>query len=52
MYLMHAAIQPRQRGFRLFGFRIWGFPKIRGTILGVPMIRIIVYGGLYWDPLI
>ena len=22
---------------------IWGFPKIRGTILGVPIIRIIVY---------
>ena len=21
---------------------IWGFPKIRGTILGVPIIRIIV----------
>ena len=31
---------------------IWGFPKIRGTILGVPITRIIVYWGLYWDPLI
>ena len=29
---------------------IWGFPKIRGTILGVPIIRIIVFGGLYWGP--
>ena len=23
-----------------------GFPKIRGTILGVPIIRIVVYWGL------
>ena len=30
----------------------WGFPKIRGTFLGVPIIRIIVFGGLYWGPLI
>ena len=30
----------------------WGFPKIRGTILGVPIIRIIVYWCLYWGPLI
>ena len=30
----------------------WGFPKIRGTLLGVPIIRIIVFGGLYWGPLI
>ena len=29
---------------------IWGFPKIRGTILGVLIIRIIVFGGLYWGP--
>ena len=29
----------------------WGFPKIRGTFLGVPMIRIIVYWGLQWGPL-
>ena len=33
----------------LLGF---GFPKIRGPILGVPIIRIIVYWGLYWGPLI
>ena len=31
---------------------IWGFPKIRGTILRVPIIGIIVYWGLYWGPLI
>ena len=24
-----------------------GFPKIRGTLLGVPKIRIIVFWGLY-----
>ena len=29
---------------------IWGLPKIRGTILGVPIIRIIVFWGLYWGP--
>ena len=32
--------------------RIWRFPKIRGTILRVPKIRIVVFGGLYWVPLI
>ena len=30
----------------------WRFPKIWGTILGVPILRIIVYWGLYWGPLI
>ena len=25
--------------------KIWGFPKIRGAILGVPIIRIIVFLG-------
>ena len=30
---------------------IWGFPKIRGTFLGVPIVRTIVYWGLYWVPL-
>ena len=30
---------------------IWGFPKIRGTPLGVPIIRTIVFWGLYWGPL-
>ena len=31
---------------------IWSFPKIRGTILGVPVKRIIVFWGLYWGSLI
>ena len=31
---------------------MWGFPKIRGTLFGVPIIRIIVYWGLQWGPLI
>ena len=33
--------------FTLYG----GFPKLRGTLLGVPIIRIIVCWGLYWGPL-
>ena len=31
---------------------IWGFPKIRGTFLGVPIRRTIKYWGLYWSPLV
>ena len=31
---------------------ILGFPKIRGTFLGVPIIRTIVFWGLYWGSLI
>ena len=31
---------------------MWRFPKIRGTSLGVPIIRTIVFWGLYWGPLI
>ena len=27
-----------------------GFPKIRGTLSGVLIIRIIVFWGLYWGP--
>ena len=34
------------------GQSIWGFPKIRGTILGILIIGIIVFWGLYWGPLI
>ena len=26
-----------------------GFPKIRDTILGVPIIRIMMFWGLHWD---
>ena len=28
----------------------WGFPKIRCTTLGVPIIRTTVFWGLYWGP--
>ena len=28
----------------------WGFPKIRGIILGAPIIRSIVFWVLYWGP--
>ena len=31
---------------------LWGFPKLRGIFLEVPIIRIIVFWGLYWGPLI
>ena len=31
---------------------IWGFPKIRGTFLGIPIIRTIVYWGRNWGSLI
>ena len=31
---------------------MWGFPKIRGTVLGVPIIRIIVFWSRYWGSLI
>ena len=30
--------------------RFGNFPKTRGTLLGVPIIRIIVCWGLYWGP--
>ena len=30
---------------------ILGFPKIKGHLLGVPIIRIIVVWGLHWGPL-
>ena len=29
-----------------------GFPKSRGTILGVPIMRTIVVWGLYWGPFV
>ena len=32
--------------------RFFWFPKIRGTILAVPIIRTKVFWGLYWGPLI
>ena len=39
-------------GFGVEGVGLWGFPKIRGTILGVPVMRIIIYWGIYRGPLI
>ena len=35
---------------RLVQVNKWGFPKIRGTFLGVPIIRIIIFWGLHWGP--
>ena len=29
---------------------MWGFSKIRGTFLGVPIIKARVFEGLYWGP--
>ena len=29
---------------------IWRFPKVRNTFLGAPIIRTIVFWGLYWGP--
>ena len=29
-----------------------GVSKIRGTFLGAPILRIIIFWGLYWGPLI
>ena len=64
MLQLHEAVQASTvrwastliRGRLLFGifgfFPEWGFPKIRGTILGVPIIRTIIFWGLYWGPLI
>ena len=42
----------RGLGLRSSPLDIWGFPKIRGTILGVPIIRTKLFLGLYWGPLI
>ena len=33
------------RTYRVLGLR---FLKIGGTLLGVPIIRVIIYWGLYW----
>ena len=37
---------------KVHGQRIWWFPKIRGTLLGAPIIKTILFGGLYWGPLL
>ena len=31
---------------------MWGFPRIRGTILKVPIVRTRIFWGLRWGPLI
>ena len=41
---------PFRHGMGLGDVNIWGFPKIWGTFLGVPIIATIVYLGLYWGP--
>ena len=35
----------------LYGHK-WGFPKIRGTFLRIPIIRTTVYWGLYLGTLV
>ena len=38
--------------FRMAGLSIWGFPKIRGTLLGVPIIRInSILGSILASPI-
>ena len=39
-------------GLSCFWTGMWGFPKIRGALLEVPIIRTIVFWGLYWGSLI
>ena len=34
------------------GVSIWGFPKIRCIFLEVPIIRTVLFWGLYWGTLI
>ena len=29
---------------------MWGFPQIRRPFWGVPIVRIVVFSGLYWGP--
>ena len=36
----------------MYGETHGGFPKLGGTFLRLPVIRIRVYWGLYWDPTI
>ena len=38
---------PSANSWTLGDYNIWGFPQIRDTFLGVPIIRIIVFWGLY-----
>ena len=36
--------------WRLKSSKTWEFPKIMITFFGVPMLRILVFWGLYWGP--
>ena len=49
---VHMALRRDSSQGEQSGFLMWGFPKIMGTFLGVPIIRSIVFWGLYWGPLI
>ena len=46
--LVPSGLRDDGSGFMDFG----GCPKLGGTFLGVSIIRIIVFWGLYWGPLI
>ena len=46
-----AVLRAKRYGIRpTLRTKIWEIPKFRGTILRVPIIRTIVFGGLYWGP--
>ena len=42
---------PENPNAKLLLLRSWQFPKIRGTLGEVPIIRCLVLWGLYWVPL-
>ena len=46
------ALTPSYHAFTsLFVFDMWGgLPKIRGTIWGVPIIRLVIFGALHQGP--
>ena len=37
---------------RIYSYSIWGFHRIGGTFLVIPIIRTIVFWGLHWGSLI
>ena len=59
---MHICIEYRVEGFKMGkegsgrGLKdssvqdIWGLSQIRGTFLGVPIVRSIIFWGLHWGP--
>ena len=54
LYRGYIGIMEKKMEAIILGFRVQGlgFRKIRDTILEVPIISIIVFGGLYWGPII